>query len=175
MSNTRIHSTAVIDDTNSAELKADGSMGWRPEKVSATRNDAEGSVWAEAQHDGYARHFGVIHRRRIYLSGVGNDVRGEDSLAGENGRRIKGGGKPFAVRFHLHPDVKVSLAQNGASALIQLGNGQGWRFRCAGAALSLGESIYLGQAGQMKRCEQIILSGTLQPDGVVVKWGLTRV
>jgi uncharacterized heparinase superfamily protein len=172
---TAAHSTAVIDDTNSAELRADGSMGWRPEKVTATRNDAEGSIWAEAQHDGYFRNFGVVHRRRIYLSGVGNDVRGEDSLAGENGRRVKGGGKPFAVRFHLHPDVKISLAHNGASALIQLGNGQGWRFRCSGAALSLGESIYLGQAGLMKRCEQIILSGTLQPDGVVIKWGLTRV
>jgi len=172
---TAAHSTAVLDDTNSSELKPDGSMGWRTENVTATRNDAEGSVWAEAQHDGYVRHFGVIHRRRIYLSGAGNDVRGEDSLAAEGGKRIKGSGKPFAIRFHLHPDVKISLAQNGASALIQLGNGQGWRFRCSGAALSLGESVYLGHPGQMKRCEQVVLSGTIQPEGVVVKWGLTRV
>jgi uncharacterized heparinase superfamily protein len=164
----------VVDDTNSAELKADGSMGWRPDKVSASRNDAEGSVWAEAQHDGYTRGFGVLHRRRLYLSGAGNDVRGEDSLLAESGKRIKANGKAFAVRFHLHPDVKVSLAQNGASALIQLGNGQGWRFRCSGAALSLGESIYLGQAGQQRRSEQIVLSGTVQPEGVVIKWGLTR-
>lgn len=171
---TAAHSTAVVADTNSAELKADGSMGWRPDKVVAARNDAEGAVWAEAQHDGYLRHFGVIHRRRLYLAGAGNDLRGEDSLVAEGGRRVRGSGKAFAIRFHLHPDVKVSLAQNGMSALIQLGNGQGWRFRCAGAAMSLGESIYLGLPGQTKRCEQIVLSGTVQPEGAVIKWGVTR-
>ncbi|MGE0152630.1 MAG: heparinase II/III family protein [Reyranellaceae bacterium] len=172
---TAAHSTAVLDDTNSAELRADGSLGVRPEKVASTRNEADGAIWVEAQHDGYLRHFGVIHKRRLYLAAAGNDLRGEDAFMGEGGKRVKGGGKPFAVRFHLHPDTKVSLVQNGASALIQLGNGQGWRFRASGAALSLSDSIYLGLGGQMKRIEQIVLSGTLQPDGAIVKWGLTRV
>jgi uncharacterized heparinase superfamily protein len=172
---TAAHSTAVIDDTNSAELRADGSLGARPEKVSSTRNEADGAIWVEAQQDGYLRHFGVLHRRRLYLAAAGNDLRGEDAFVGEGGKRVKGGGKPFAIRFHLHPDTKVSLVQNGASALIQLGNGQGWRLRASGAALSLSESIYLGIGGQMKRIEQIVLTGTLQPDGAIVKWGLTRV
>ena len=172
---TAAHSTAVIDDTNSAELRADGSLGSRPEKVSSTRNESEGAIWVEAQHDGYQRHFGVVHKRRLYLAAAGNDLRGEDAFAGEGGKRVKGGGKPFAIRFHLHPEVRVSLVQNGASALIQLGNGQGWRFRCSGAALSISDSIYLGLNGQLKRIEQIVLTGTLQPDGAIVKWGLTRV
>jgi uncharacterized heparinase superfamily protein len=172
---TAAHSTAVIDDTNSAELRDSGSLGARPEKVDSTRNEADGAIWVEAQHDGYQRNFGVIHKRRLYLAAAGNDLRGEDAFVGEGGRRVKGGGKPFAIRFHLHPDTKVSLVQNGASALVQLGNGQGWRFRASGAALSLSDSIYLGIGGQMKRIEQIVLTGTLQPDGAIVKWGLTRV
>lgn len=172
---TAAHSTAVIDDTNSAELRENGSLGARPEKVSSTRNEADGAIWVEAQHDGYLRNFGVIHKRRLYLAAAGNDLRGEDAFVGEGGKRVKGGGKPFAIRFHLHPDTKVSLVQNGASALIQLGNGQGWRLRASGAALSLSDSIYLGIGGQMKRIEQIVLTGTLQPDGAIVKWGLTRV
>ena len=39
---------------------------------------------------------------------------------------------PFAVRFHIHPDVRVSPSQGGG-VLLKLPSGEGWRFRCGGA------------------------------------------
>ena len=54
-----------------------------------------------------------MHRRRIYLAGSGDDVRGEDSLKGP-------GAQPYAIRFHLHPDVRAELAQTGGSVLLRL-------------------------------------------------------
>ena len=171
---TAAHSTAVIDDTNSSEIKPDGSMGARVERCVATRNDADGAFWLDASHDGYWRGFGVMHKRRLYLAAGGQDLRGEDNFVNEQGKKVKGAGRGFTIRFHLHPSVRVSLVQNGASALLQMPNGQGWRFRCAGAALQLSDSVYFGQPGQTKRNEQIVVMGTLQPDGARVKWAITK-
>lgn len=171
---TAAHSTAVIDDTNSSEIRERSVYGHGGVHVLAARSEAEGAVWLEASHDGYVRLFGVEHKRRLYLSAAGDDVRGEDTLADETGRRVKGAGRPYAIRFHLHPGVRASLVQDGGSVLLQLPNGQGWRFRASGASLSLQETVYLGTPGEVRRAEQIVLSGTLQPEGSRVKWALTR-
>jgi uncharacterized heparinase superfamily protein len=76
----------------------------------------------------------------------------------EAGKRNGGVGRlPFAIRFHVHPDVRLSLAQGGGSVILKLPNGEGWRFRCEGA-LSIEESIYLG-SGSARRAEQLVISG----------------
>jgi len=50
---------------------------------------------------------------------------------------------PFAIRFHIHPDVRVSLSQGGG-ILLKLPNGEGWRFR-SGSQMSVEEaSIWAG-------------------------------
>ena len=40
----------------------------------------------------------------------------------------------FAVHFHLHPDVQVSLARDNRSALIRGPSNRGWRFRSDAAS-----------------------------------------
>ena len=35
---------------------------------------------------------------------------------------------PFAARFHIHPDIRVSRLEGGG-ILLKLPNGEGWRFR----------------------------------------------
>jgi len=60
--------------------------------------------------------------------------------------------------------------------LLRLSNG-GWRFRSAGgnAPPALEESIYLGQRGEPRRCEQITVTGEIGPEGAIIKWALRRV
>ena len=82
---------------------------------------------------------------------------------------------PFAVRFHLHPDVQASLVQGGAAVLLKLGGGQGWRFRCAGGQVSVDESIYLGERGHMRRSQQIVVTGEAGADGASIRWALKKV
>jgi len=163
---TAAHSTAIVADANSTEVLPDG-LGARP-VVTVRRQEDEGNIWLDADHDGYAAPFGVRHRRRVYLSAVGDTFRGEDTLEG-----TARDGTGFVVRFHLHPDVQASLLADGA--LLRLANGEGWRFRAGGAAIGLEESIYLGQAGELRRAEQIVLTGTVPPAGVVVKWAFGRI
>ena len=162
---TAAHSTLVIADHNSSELKPDG-LGRRPLVVEAQRQEANGAHWLEAHHDGWMKPFGAVHRRRLYVSESGEDIRGEDVVEAAEPQ-------PFTLRFHLHPDVQASLQQGGEAVLLRLRSGSGWRLRADHARLTLEESIYLGGA-EPRRTEQVVLNG--HPDGPQhVKWAISKV
>ncbi len=108
----------------------------------------------------------MTYSRELYLSADGEDLRGEDKLTGRPG-------VPFAVRFHLHPEVAVSLVDNGGGASLRLASGAVWRLRAAGAEMTLAESVYLG-SGQPRKTQQIVLTGQTGPSGASVRWALRR-
>jgi uncharacterized heparinase superfamily protein len=161
---TAAHSTLIIGDVSSSEIKAEG-LGRRPAKVEVERQEANGAHWFEASHDGWSKPFGAIHRRRLYLAESGEDLRGEDWIEAASPQS-------FALRFHLHPNVTASLQQDGEAALLRLPSGQGWRLRADGAALSVEESVYTGGA-EARRAEQIVLTGH-QNGPQHVKWAITK-
>jgi uncharacterized heparinase superfamily protein len=161
------HSALVVADTNSVPLRRAGGFGRCRGGVQARREDRDGAALVDARHDFYARRFALAHRRRLYLAAGGEDLRGEDTLEGPAGR-------PFAIRFHLHPDVRASLLQGGG-ALLRLPGGSGWRMRVDAAAVALADSVYFGHGGAMKRTRQIVLSGVTGAQGEsVVRWALQR-
>ena len=169
---TAAHSTATIADTNSSEILADGGFGARRADVSCRRDEDDSAIWLEASHDGYQPLFGLVHRRRLYLSASGEDLRGEDRFSCDEIPREP---LDFALRFHLHPEVQAMAAQDGRSAVLRLTKGGGWRLRAAGAELAVEQSIYLGQPGQIRRSQQIVLSGSVSGAEVTVKWAVQRV
>jgi uncharacterized heparinase superfamily protein len=162
---TAAHSTLVLAETNSAELRPEG-LGRRPERVEAERFENQGAQWLEASHDGYRRTHDVMHRRRLYLSENGDDLRGEEVLESATGAP-----QPCVVRFHLHPAVTALLQEEEGGVLMRLPGGQGWRMRARGAAVSLEESIYM--AGEARRSNQIVLTSEGEPEGI--QWAITRV
>jgi uncharacterized heparinase superfamily protein len=164
---TAAHSTVTLDETNSSELLAWGGMGRRPGSVICRRDESDGAVLLDMHHDGYVRSHDVRHSRRLYLDAEGGDLRGEDVLTGPNGLAV-------AVRFHLHPDVRAGLIQNGTAILIQTPKGGGWRFQAAGASLDLADSVYLGQPDVVRRTQQIILGTRTDRQRTVVKWAMKR-
>jgi uncharacterized heparinase superfamily protein len=160
---TAAHSTLVIADTSSSELKPVG-LGRRPEHVPVQRNEANGAHWLEAYHDGWAKPFGAVHHRRLYMAESGEDIRGEDVVQAATPQ-------PFTIRFHLHPAVNASLQQDGEAVLLRLPGG-GWRLRAEGARISLEESIYLGGL-EPRRAEQVVLTG-LAEGSQHIKWAITK-
>ncbi|HUZ65066.1 MAG TPA: heparinase II/III family protein [Acetobacteraceae bacterium] len=162
---TAAHSTLVIADVNSSELRQEG-LGRRPERVEMQRQEANGAHWLEASHDGWKKPFGAIHRRRLYLAESGEDVRGEDAVEAATPQ-------PYTLRFHLHPNVTASLQQDGEAALLRLPSGSGWRLRADGAKIALEESIYLG-GPEPRRSEQVVLTN-LADGPQQVKWAITKV
>ncbi len=158
------HSVLVVADRNAVEILEDGTLGRVPATIACERAEHEGRQWISATHDGYRDRFGLTYTRELFLAADGRDLRGEDRLAGLPGAA-------FAVRFHLHPSVQASLAADAASALLRLPSGAAWRLRAAGAAMSLGESVYLG-SGEARKTQQVVLSGAVEPAGAAVRWAL---
>ncbi|MBY0336245.1 MAG: heparinase II/III family protein [Acetobacteraceae bacterium] len=163
---TAAHSTLILADTNSAELREDG-LGRRPERVEVERYEANGAQWLEATHDGWRRTHGVVHRRRLYLAEGGDDLRGEDMLEPPGATT-----QPFAIRFHLHPGVTASLQEEEGGVLMKLPGGQGWRFRARGAAIALEDSVFVA-TGEPRRTQQIVL--TAEPGTENVQWAISRI
>ena len=163
---TAAHSTVTINDRNSSELLNNGYIGGRTARVTVETDSADGATLLDMRHDGYLRSDGIIHRRRIFLSGDGADLRGEDTLTGR-------GGVPFSVRFHLHPTVNATLLQNGRDALLRLPRDGGWRLRC-NSSLTLTGSIYFEDSLEPKRTSQIAISDVTGDGATTIKWALRR-
>lgn len=160
---TAAHSAASIADSSSAEILPDGRLGRRPSAVTAARQSDSGNSWVEASHDGYCDTHGIRHTRRVYLAAGGDDFRGADSFAGAAGRA-------FTLRFHLHPDVKPLMVHDDSAVLLRLPSGASWRLRAAGGRLSLAESVYLGERGVVRRCEQVVIEGVTGAEETQVRW-----
>jgi uncharacterized heparinase superfamily protein len=163
---TAAHSTLVLADTNSSELRPEG-LGRRVDSVEADRQESNGAQWLEAAHDGWVKQFGLRHRRRLYLSESGDDLRGEDVLEPEREVQVPG----FAVRFHLHPAVVASLQQDEAGVLLRLPSGVGWKLRAKGARVAIEESISL--ASEPRRSQQVALHA--EPGATSIQWAISRV
>jgi uncharacterized heparinase superfamily protein len=168
---TAAHSTLVVDDTNSSMLLPFGGLALTPKSVLARREATEAGQWLDLRHNGYEEPFGLSHRRRLFLSADGNELMGEDILTGR-------GGNAFALRFHLHPAVQVSVTQNGQAAFLKLpggaAGGGAWRLRVQGGDLNLADSIYLGHKGQVRRSQQLLALGLIESDETQIKWALQK-
>ncbi len=172
LAGTAAHSTVVIADTNSAEVLDRGGLGRRPSHVSCERQEVGGAMLVVATHNGYARNFGYLHRRRIYLAENGEDLRGEDTLEPVLGSNPAP--QPFTARFHLHPSVRALQIHDGQQVQLHLPSGGVWRLNASGALLELAESIYLASGDEPRQALQIILNGHTTAEGATVKWALRR-
>ncbi len=157
---TAAHSTLTVNDVHAVEIDKGGGVRSGGLNVQARRSEGEEGLWLDLSHDGYSAPFGLIHRRRLYLTRGGGDLRGEDLLEGN-------AGWPFSLRFHLQPDVEPKL-EAGAVQLTLPGRQQ-WNFRASGGRISLVSSIYLGE-GRPRNTDAILVEGRTGAEGAAVKW-----
>jgi len=167
------HSTVTLADTSSAQILPSGLarelLGPRlvggPKEVSSRRSETAQGWTVDATHDAYLPQFGIRHERQITLSPQGLMLTGCDRLipAAESPKGLN-----FAVRFHIHPDIRVSRLEGGG-ILLKLPNGEGWRFRAGGGILEVEESVYLGGA-VVRRAEQLVVSGTVKKEPAEIAW-----
>ena len=167
------HSTLVLADASMAAILPPGIgrdlLGPRllggPSSIETRRVETTQGWSVEAGHNAYFVPFGVRHERQVTLSQQGLAVTGLDRVLPKSGK-----GQPslsFTIRFHIHPDVRVSPSQGGG-ILLKLPNGEGWRFR-TGAPMTVEESVYLG-GDIVRRTEQLVISGTVKDQPVETAW-----
>jgi uncharacterized heparinase superfamily protein len=176
---TAAHSTLTVQDTNAVEVMNEG-VGARPSMFEVERDDHDGFSRLIITHNAYAPIAQLVHRRMLQLSKDGLTLHGEEQLRGALGAS-------FAIRFHLHPAVQVSLIQDGRAALLKLPSGQGWRLKCQPHVLALMPSIYAGDARlganmatqgggmvQVRPTKQLVIEGKMSQDVVDLAWSLIR-
>lgn len=170
---TAAHSTLVLGDSNSTALHADGTLGKGVAEVELSRQESEATSRLEASHNGYVRRFGFVHRRLLALGNDGRDLRGEDMLLPE-GRRRRRDPVPFAIRFHLAPDVEIAPTADGQAAFLRLPGQLLWQFRAKGAALTIEESLWINAFGRPIATRQLVLTGEAPPGGASISWAFHR-
>lgn len=174
---TAAHSTLVVADTSSAHVLPRGMardlLGPRlvggPLAATSRRAETPQGWTVDAVHDAYVPAFGLRHERQVTMSPQGLMVTGRDRLLPVYAK----GPQSFAVRFHIHPDVRVSRLEGGG-ILLKLPGGEGWRFRAGGGHLEVEESVYLGGA-TVRRTEQLVLSGTVKEIPTEIAWVFEQV
>ena len=170
---TAAHSTLTLADRSSAQILPPGLgrelLGPRltggPCQPFTRRSETAQGWMVEASHDAYVPEFGFRHERRITLSPHGTMVTGADRLVPVTRH---GAALGFALRFHIHPDVRISRLEGGG-ILLKLPNGEGWRFRAGGGHVAIEESIYLG-GETVRRTEQLVVAGQVRDKPAEAAW-----
>lgn len=168
---TAAHNTGCIDYRNSCEIKKDGYFGRKVTKTTCEREQTRDAVLLDASHNGYVALNGITHERKIYMADEGHDIRGEDDFTSTLELM-----KPVetAIRFHIHPNVKASLVNDGQEVLLRMPGGMGWRFKHSTGVLKLEDSLYLGEGITHRKTQQIVIYGRMSEGDACVKWSLKR-
>ena len=142
-----------------------------PTRVTARRQENPQGAWLELAHDGWEAAWGVRHERLLYLDRGSDELRGEDRLVPpvpSASTRMA----PVAVRFHLHPSVKASLARDRKSVLLQGPTTSGWWLRNDAQDVSIEHSVHY-ENGQPKRSTQVVLRSHIPcGEGGKIRWKL---
>ncbi|MCJ8156309.1 heparinase II/III family protein [Sphingomonas sp. LaA6.9] len=169
---TAAHSTLVVHDNNSTAIHNDGSLGRGVTEVEMHRQESDAGSRLDSSHDGYARRFGLIHKRKLSLSADGRELAGEDTLNPAPVRR-RPAQTPFAVRFHLAPGVEVSSTADGLGAVLRIAHGPIWQFRCRGGMLAVEDSLWVDAEGRPHPTVQLVVSAEAA-GSATVNWVLKR-
>lgn len=171
------HSTL---DLTPAKLAKSGRLDYGA--VQARRNEEEAGVWIEGSHEAWRQSDGLVHRRRIYLSSDGKDLRGEDTLFRPVDDPLPDGVVParFAIRFLLHPDVKPEPTREPSTVRLTLASGEAWRFRTDAGPVALADGVYYAAGAPARPTRLITILGAARADGPLerppnrVRWALKR-
>lgn len=181
---TSAHSTVILENADSSNFVTNDATGLLcpvgPDAISAKRLEEASEIWLDAQHGGFKAEFGLLHRRRLFMSGDGTRLTGEDSLARpvSAGQAEEDKGISYAIRFHLHPTV--SAVTIGDAILLTCEDGPKWRFKTSHSRAMIESTIYLGR-GIVEQAKQIVLRGKADAnsDGSAppncVRWAFLRV
>jgi uncharacterized heparinase superfamily protein len=184
---TAAHSTLTFEDSSSAAFAAPGANGGAiagdaaltgPANAQATFTDQGDNYRIKGSHDGYLADFGVSHARQILVAPNGLLISSEDKLSAPVGLKSPEGdliAGAYAIRFHLHPSVRASMAGDGQSAVLSLKNGETWKIGSNAPETKIEESFFIADARGPQATSQVVLAGALgEASEARIVWNIER-
>jgi uncharacterized heparinase superfamily protein len=178
---TAAHSTATVNDTSSCRILSRGIVGEvfgeavvaGPTRIDVARRSVHGATELDLRHNGYVDRFRLVHERQLSLSDAGDRLEGMDAFLMPNGETIRSGKDSFAIRFHLHPNVRAIVLHDRRAVLMELPDGESWEFETDGPEIAIEESILLSDNRGNRATEQVVIYGRVQQTPRV-QWTLHR-
>jgi len=184
---TAAHSTLSFEESSSAQFTAQGANGSRvaldspltgPANAQAALADQGDNFRIKGSHDGYMADFGVSHARQFLVAPTGLLISSEDKLSAPRGLQSPDGALiagDYAIRFHVHPSVRATLATDGQSAMLVLKNGETWRISSNAPETRIEESVFLADARGPQPTSQVVLGGVMgEATEVRIVWNIER-
>lgn len=160
-------STAAHSNLNLADMDAINLEHPSAEfNLEYERSESDGAIWLTAWHNGYENSLGAIVTRKLYMSATGRELLGEERIS-ETKAPV-----PFCLRFHIHPDVQVTLVGKGKVPLLRTKGGASWWLRSQGGDFNLANSVYLGGEAHVVPTKQLVLEGMTGDSVTIINWVL---
>jgi uncharacterized heparinase superfamily protein len=176
---TAAHSTLVVEDTSSCHFaERRGLEKWLgdeilsgPEQVGVERQTLPMKTRLLLSHDGYRARFGLIHERRLTLSADGTRLEGEDRLKPASTKASKA--HSYALRFHIHPTVRLQSVLDGKAVLLDLPDNSRWVFSAHESRIEIEESICFAATDGPRPSEQIVIHSSTD-QATQIAWAFRR-
>ena len=171
---TAAHSTLILDNSSVTQFKKQNDGNALIEdgfKILDKKIILEKKYWKIlASHDGYQKKYGTIHERGLEFFLDTNVLVGRDSLL----KRKNFKSCNFEIRFHLHPESKVTKTQDQSVVLIELEN-SGWKFSCKDYLIDIETGLFFGKKNSFIENQNIFISGTTQSEDQNILWEIKKI
>jgi len=187
---TAAHNTLQVEGESSALFSGRKDVSSErlldgPDLVTSNRASDLTGVWMVATHNGYARSFGLIHERRLFISADGRELSGEDKLRASDKKQkarfaksvidAPSQGITYVAHFHIHPDIDAALDLDGQAVSLTLKSGEIWVYRQNGGLLDLQDSVFLDQKHlKPRKTKQIVVSARVVDFRGRITWNFLR-
>jgi uncharacterized heparinase superfamily protein len=175
---TAAHSTVTINDTSSCIFQKNklirkyfGNSLIEKHKIfkKEFKSDKE-FVQCIIGHDGYQERFKILHERQITLFKNKSHIEGIDNL---NCKNLKYKNLFFNVRFHIHPDIRITKTM-GNDIFLSSTNGEGWIFRSPQIPAKIEKNLYFGNPNNIRESSFILLEGNIENENTNIIWHLEK-
>jgi uncharacterized heparinase superfamily protein len=175
---TASHKKLCLGEQSSSKLSRRAGRGGAlpielPDHVSARVAENAGGLRLEATHDGYVGRWGLLHTRSLVLDVTGARLEGSDALRSAKGVLRFAWDLPFAVHFHVHPEVEVWPGRDAHTADLVTKSGQHWRLSARGAALTIEDSVHNAGILGPRPAQQVVLRAACHGEAKL-SWQLER-
>lgn len=175
---TAAHTTVTLDDRSSLKISHSPFLGpivtGGARRVAVTSLDEEGKHFGfDASHDGYAGSLKLLHRRKIRILSSGHEIQGRDLITRVDESPPRPDDRtPGVARFHIHPTISVSQAEDGA-VYLTAADGETWAFVGRDLTPAIEEDVFFADLAGPRASKQITLS-FIAGEQSQIDWKLVR-
>ncbi len=164
------HSTIILQNTNISEIKENNPHIKFPQSVTFSLNESQNVTVFEGSHNGYAKKFDKIIKRRLKINNLQNKIEGEDtiiSLKKTNRRAI------YHIRFHLNEGISFNFSNSKKNIILKTKNNNMWLFK-NDMELIVEDSIVVDKNITIPT-KQIVIKGIASDTKQIRRWSLEKI